>query len=168
MLAALTVLLTLVVLGVMLEAVAWVRERRMAQGDLAWPLVASRRMPTESRGGPGHRFHVLTPGATYEWQGIPVSINSAGFRDREWRPTTPYDARRILVIGDSVVFGWAVGAAQRFGNLIDLLPVYREACEAVGPGACDGYVNHLFADVWMHPNARGHRLAANVLLERLR
>ena len=60
-------------------------------------------------------------------------------------------------------------------TMIDLLPVYDEACAAAeadtaaeadaaaGPDACEGYENALFADVWMHPNSTGHRLAAEQL-----
>lgn len=48
--------------------------------------------------------------------------------------------------------------------LIDLLPAYREACEAAGENACEGYENLLFADVWMHPNEFGHRLAADEIV----
>jgi hypothetical protein len=43
---------------------------------------------------------------------------------------------------------------------LDLLPVYAQACREAGPEACEGYQNLLFVDVWMHPNAFGHRLAA--------
>jgi phospholipase/lecithinase/hemolysin len=46
---------------------------------------------------------------------------------------------------------------------VDLLPIYRQACDDAAPGACEGYENLLFADVWMHPNPLGHRLAAEAL-----
>jgi hypothetical protein len=49
-------------------------------------------------------------------------------------------------------------------RLIDLLPVCREACEAAGTDACEGYENAIFGDVWMHPNATGHRLVAEELV----
>lgn len=45
-------------------------------------------------------------------------------------------------------------------ELLDLLPAYRQACDEAQFGACEGYENMLFADVWMHPNKFGHRLAA--------
>jgi lysophospholipase L1-like esterase len=43
---------------------------------------------------------------------------------------------------------------------IDLLPIYAQVCREAGAGACEGYQNLLFADVWMHPNELGHQLAA--------
>jgi hypothetical protein len=51
-------------------------------------------------------------------------------------------------------------AAEAGINSLDLTPAFQEACEAAGPDACEGYINALFGDVWMHPNAAGHRLAA--------
>jgi hypothetical protein len=45
-------------------------------------------------------------------------------------------------------------------SYLDLLPVYRQICEQAAKGACEGYENLLFADVWMHPNPFGHQLAA--------
>jgi hypothetical protein len=52
--------------------------------------------------------------------------------------------------------------------VLDLRPVYLEVCEQAGPEACEGYENEIFADVWMHPNVRGHRIAAESLLAFIR
>lgn len=46
---------------------------------------------------------------------------------------------------------------------VDLLPVYKDFCKQQDTGACEGYENILFADVWMHPRANGHLLAAEAL-----
>jgi hypothetical protein len=51
-------------------------------------------------------------------------------------------------------------AEQAGVELIDLFPVYRQVCDDAETGACEGYENLLFADVWMHPNPMGHQLAA--------
>ncbi len=48
--------------------------------------------------------------------------------------------------------------------VIDLTPVYEEACAGADLGACEDYENLLFADVWMHPNRLGHDLAAQAIL----
>jgi len=50
---------------------------------------------------------------------------------------------------------------------VDLLPVYQQVCDEAGADACEGYENALFADVWMHPNAVGHRLAAEQIAAQL-
>jgi len=48
-------------------------------------------------------------------------------------------------------------------QVIDLMPIYRQECSRVGLDECTGLENHLFADVWMHPSARGHELAGQAL-----
>ncbi|MGD8751136.1 MAG: hypothetical protein PVG14_06925, partial [Anaerolineales bacterium] len=68
-------------------------------------------------------------------------LNSAG------HPNVPQE-----VLGDR--------AEQAEVELIDLFPVYRQVCDEAETGACEGYENLLFADVWMHPNPMGHQLAA--------
>lgn len=47
---------------------------------------------------------------------------------------------------------------------LDLLPAFQQGCDAPGSGGCEGYDNALFSDVWMHPNAAGHRLAAEEIM----
>lgn len=47
---------------------------------------------------------------------------------------------------------------------LDMLPIYQAVCAEAAAEACEGYENILFADVWMHPNMEGHRLAAEALL----
>ena len=46
-------------------------------------------------------------------------------------------------------------------NAIDLLPTLKQICEDDEPGACEGYENLLFADVWMHPNPFGQQIVAD-------
>lgn len=65
-------------------------------------------------------------------------------------PDTPQRVLRSRAARDGIEF-------------LDLLPEYRRACEVGGPGTCDGYVNQLSVDVWMHPSAYAHRLAAEAL-----
>ena len=44
--------------------------------------------------------------------------------------------------------------------MIDLLPVYRQACRDKLGGVCQLEDRYLFADVWMHPSKLGHELTA--------
>jgi hypothetical protein len=46
---------------------------------------------------------------------------------------------------------------------IDPLPAFRQACLAKPGGACQLEDRYLFADVWMHPSANGHKLIADEL-----
>jgi phospholipase/lecithinase/hemolysin len=46
---------------------------------------------------------------------------------------------------------------------VDLLPVFRKACQQKPGGACQLEDRYLFADVWMHPSAYGHKLTADAI-----
>jgi hypothetical protein len=52
-------------------------------------------------------------------------------------------------------------------NFVDLLPVYKRWCAENGIESCEGHLNSLFVDVWMHPSQVGHRLAAEQILNAL-
>ena len=53
--------------------------------------------------GVGHE-HV--PNAAGIYMGVPVAINSLGLRDREYDLAKPAGTVRVLMLGDSVTFGW--------------------------------------------------------------
>ncbi|MEW6746132.1 MAG: SGNH/GDSL hydrolase family protein [Planctomycetota bacterium] len=60
----------------------------------------------------------LKPNA--QWNvGFPVATNSLGLRDRELAREKPDKEYRILLLGDSVVFGWGVREDETFGHLIE-------------------------------------------------
>ena len=103
----------------LLEGVAYLWERGQARGLYAWELVASRRMVWEQFPEPGAGYTLIKPGSHYEWQGIPVSINSRGLRG----PETPYDkptaTYRILNLGDSVAMGWGVREEETYGRRLE-------------------------------------------------
>jgi phospholipase/lecithinase/hemolysin len=54
-------------------------------------------------------------------------------------------------------------AAEAGIPVLDLLPAFRQACLEKLGGACHREDRYLFADVWMHPSAYGHQLAAAAL-----
>lgn len=62
--------------------------------------------------------YVLEPGAERGGR-VPIRINSNGFRDREFTPHKPEGIRRIIVIGDSVVFGLGVQAEETFAKQLE-------------------------------------------------
>jgi len=68
----------------------------------------------------------------------------------ETYPTTPQEVLRAR-------------AAEAGIPALDMLPAFREACLQKPGGSCTLEDRYLFADVWMHPSALGHRLAAETL-----
>jgi len=117
---ALAIISPLVLLG-LLEGVAYVWERRQANSLYAWELVASRRMVWEMHPTPGAGYTLIKPGSHYEWQGIPVDINSHGLRGSETTYEKPPATFRILNLGDSVAMGWGVHEENTYGRQLEAL-----------------------------------------------
>lgn len=55
---------------------------------------------------------------------------------------------------------FAARAAQAGIPALDLLSTFRHACREKPGGVCQLEDHYLFADVWIHPSAYGHHLAA--------
>jgi hypothetical protein len=108
----------LLLLG-LLEGVSFVWERTQAQGQYAWELVASRRIKLIEFTEPRPGYTLLEPDSRYEWQGIPVSINSHGLRNGEVSYEKPENTFRILNLGDSVAMGWGVRHEETYGKLLE-------------------------------------------------
>lgn len=108
----------LLLLG-LLEGVAYFWERRQANGLYAWEMVASRRMVWEQYREPGDGYTLIQRGSHYEWQGIPVDINSHGLRGPETTYDKPAGTFRILNLGDSVVMGWGVREEETYGRRLE-------------------------------------------------
>lgn len=115
---ALAIIGPLLLLG-MLEGMAYVWERRQANSLYAWELVASRRMEWVQYHEPGGGYTLMKPGSHYEWQGIPVKINSHGLRSPETIYEKPPATFRILNLGDSIVMGWGVREEDTYGRRLE-------------------------------------------------
>ncbi len=102
-----------------LEFIGYRWEQKTAQGPLGWTLVASRRMPTIRLGSADRPYDLLTTNQNYNWEGIPVHINSHGLRGDEFATIKPANTIRILNLGDSVAFGWKVGQEETYGSLLE-------------------------------------------------
>lgn len=114
-------LVTIILMLTVMEMVAFLWERKTSQSSLGWTLVASRRMPLVPRGSGDRGYHVLKPGSEYNWEGIPVHINSRGFRTGEIEMSKPMGEVRILNIGDSVAFGWEVNEEDTYGKQLETM-----------------------------------------------
>jgi lysophospholipase L1-like esterase len=117
---AITILGPLLLIG-LLEGLAYVWERAQANGLYAWELVASRRLVWEQHPEPGAGYTLMKPNSHYEWQGIPVDINSHGLRGPETTYEKPSGKFRILNLGDSIVMGWGVREEDTYGQRLQSL-----------------------------------------------
>ena len=110
----------LLLLG-LLEGVAYIWEQRQANGIYAWELVASRRMEWVYYTEPGAGYTLMKPERHYEWQSIPVDINTRGLRGPETTYEKPASTIRILNVGDSVAMGWGVHQEKTYGKQLEML-----------------------------------------------
>jgi lysophospholipase L1-like esterase len=63
--------------------------------------------------------HEHTPNTSGFFMGVPVEINSMGLRDREFALAKPPGTVRILMLGDSLTFGWGVKAEDTPSKLLE-------------------------------------------------
>ena len=78
--------------------------------------------------------YLHTPGYEATLQGVDVRINAQGLRGPEFDPAP--NGRRILVLGDSVVFGWGAPQEKIFAAALqDIVRVEGHPHEVVGAGA---------------------------------
>jgi lysophospholipase L1-like esterase len=123
---AMAVLSPLLLIG-LLEGVAYVWERTQSNSIYAWELVASRRLVWEPHPEPGAGYTLMKPDSHYEWQSIPVDINSHGLRGPETTYEKPPTTFRILNLGDSVAMGWGVRMEDTYGQQLEALLNERDA-----------------------------------------
>ncbi len=115
---ALSVFSLLLFVG-LLEGAAYLWERSQAKGLYAWELVASRRIDLVEYSQPGAGYTLMQPGSRYEWQEIPVVINSNGLRNPETTYEKPANMYRILNLGDSIAMGWGVRMEETYGRQLE-------------------------------------------------
>jgi hypothetical protein len=154
----------------------WLREH-----SYIWPMLTTEgRMMLSKSNGP-EAIPVLNPprdAAAY----FPVSQNDP-YWNKWWTQVTDMQGAlqprgiRFVVVPFPTAFQFAShdahpdtpervisARAPAAGiDVVDPLPQYKAACAAAGPDACDGYINMLSGDVWMHPSPLGHQLAAQAL-----
>jgi lysophospholipase L1-like esterase len=63
--------------------------------------------------------HEHTPGTRAHLMGADVAISSQGLRDREFSATPPPGRTRILMLGDSLTFGWGVEGHQTYSKRVE-------------------------------------------------
>jgi len=143
----------------LLEGFAYVWERTQARGPYAWELVASRRMVWEPHPEPGAGYTLMQPGRQYEWQGIPVAINSHGLRGPEFPYEKAPGTVRILNLGDSVAMGWGVREQETYGRRLE------ESLIAQSPGEFQLEVINAGVPGWNLENALAYLEAEGLRYE---
>lgn len=63
--------------------------------------------------------HEHTPGTGGHFMGVDVQINSQGLRDVEHKIQKPADTMRILMLGDSLTFGWGVALEETLSRRLE-------------------------------------------------
>lgn len=76
---------------------------------------AHMKQPSD-HSGLSHR-HI--PGTKAHLMGVDVRLNSKGFRDREYALKKPANTYRILMLGDSLTFGWGAKQDEIFPALLE-------------------------------------------------
>jgi len=63
--------------------------------------------------------HAHLPDQQAKLMGVGVTINAKGFRDKDYELKKPDNVYRIMLLGDSLTFGWGVKAENRFSDLLE-------------------------------------------------
>jgi hypothetical protein len=80
--------------------------------------------------GHEHRAH-----ARARLMGVEVATNSQGLRDREFEPLPPPGRTRILMLGDSLTFGWGVPVEKTYAKRLErMLREARHDVEVINTG----------------------------------
>lgn len=66
-------------------------------------------------------FYQHEPEYTDILQGVPVQINSQGLRDNFHSYLKPQNTKRVLLLGDSVTFGWGVSHEDTYDEQLEIL-----------------------------------------------
>lgn len=67
------------------------------------------------------RSHIHVPNSSSVLMGVPVQINSKGLRDYEYAYEKPAGTYRILVLGDSITFGWGLTFEKTFSKRLEAM-----------------------------------------------
>ncbi len=107
--------------------------------------------------------YINTPNFSGELQGVDVSINSEGLRSPEFPVQKPAGEKRLLILGDSVVFGWGAHPDSIFPALLRAR-LAREAPEWSVISAGVGSWNTRTEYEWLRTRGASYRPDAILLV----
>lgn len=117
LLSVLAILMPLVVVGVVAEVFVRVAFDEKLEYTLEmWKYARyAKRVAADPKVG-----HEHVPGARARLMGVDVEINSKGLRDREFTIEKPKDTVRVLMLGDSLAFGWGVAVDKTTSKQLEV------------------------------------------------
>ena len=134
-----SILFMLGVAEVVLRASRALESRKTLENDPDWRSAEALHRRSEDP----ELIYELIPSAVGERYGVEVAVNSSGFRDHEFPATGSAGQPRVVVLGDSVAWGWGVAMNRAFPQLIEEKLVSRATQSAALPVvynlAVDGY-----------------------------
>src|SRR5687767_1736172 len=86
--------------------------------DSRWPIVGRFDPELGWSNRPGARGHVVVREAETPFD-YRARINSLGLRDPERTVAKPQGVRRIVLLGDSMTWGWGANDGERFSDLLE-------------------------------------------------
>lgn len=104
--------------------------------------------------------HLQVPGASAVLQGVEVKINARGLRDREVPAAPPAGTKRLLLMGDSVTFGWGVAQERTYAKVCEAELARTGKYELINAGV----VNHNTARMLAFYRQELHTYQAPVVL----
>lgn len=100
-----------------LEVVGRIWEYNLAQGSTGWEILGTRRMKVDSYAN----YFLLQPNQDFFWEGIPVHVNAQRFREDDRNYEKQPGTYRVVVLGDSVPFGWEVELADTHARILETM-----------------------------------------------
>lgn len=150
--ALLTIVVGLLLGGLTVEAAArWVLDDGMDFDLEMWKYARDLKQVSPNKLiGHEHR-----PGSSGTYMGVPVRISSLGLRDREFTRQPIPGVKRVMMLGDSVTFGWGVRDEDTPSKLLESAlnkNAPRPAYEVINTGV--GNYNTVMEVEWFFDHGR--------------
>ena len=100
-----------------LEVVGRIWEYNLGQGAGGWEVLGSRRMKVDFYAN----YFLLHPNQDFFWEGINVHVNGQGLREDDRNYDKQAGTYRIVILGDSVPFGWEVEQTQTHARVLETM-----------------------------------------------
>jgi len=100
-----------------LEIAGRIWEYNLSQGASGWEVLGSRRIKVDFY----ENYFLVHPNQDFYWEGIKVHVNAQGLREDDRDYHKQPGTYRVVVLGDSVPFGWEVEQADTHARVLETL-----------------------------------------------